>query len=143
MTSKQVKDLLLEYSHEGYTYMNEEQPEDMKIIIEWIKEQECYLDVPLYRRSDYASYLALKEGDVDLFDRVTSWSLDWDVPDEMYEGVESLKFILEPTNELIHAADLREYSFLGDAEAEFLFVPLIVKVTKRKDDLLYLEILHD
>jgi len=78
-----LRDSLREYSQEGYQYMNEEQPENMQMIEDWLDNQQIFLDFNLYRRTDYEPYLSLQEGDTILLNRVTSWSSSEEIPDDI------------------------------------------------------------
>lgn len=129
---KNIKSTISEYTYNGYLYLYEEQPENMRDLENYLETQSIYIDIA-YRRTDYHPFLNAKAGDILKLTRVSSWSRNNVVPNEMYEGTTSVMLILE--NTYVRGLDVTPISFFKNEE-EILLAPCEIYVSSITDDVL-------
>jgi hypothetical protein len=128
-----IVEIILEWTQEGYLYLYEEQPNNMKQLEKYLGSLKEYAGI-IYRRTDY-KILEAKIGDILKIERVTSWSANSTIPDAMYEGVESVMLILDGW---IIGQCIADISFFKEEE-EFMLAPCKLKVIDRQGDILYVQ----
>lgn len=128
-----IRDVISEWTYEGHSYLYDEQPANMKVLEDYLSDQSTSIDT-IYRRTDWLPVLQAKIGDVIKLTRVTSWSYDRQIPDQMYEGVSSYLLIL--SNAKVKGIDVVDISFYKE-EDEIMLAPCTVLVDDKIEDTLY------
>jgi hypothetical protein len=119
-----------EYTNEGYEYLYDEQPSEMEALEKYLQQQK-YFAREIYRRTDYQPFMNCKKGDILNSNRVSSWSLSYDIPNSQYEGIDSIMFILHSQN--VNGLDISNISPYGE-EKEILLTPCKLMVVDRDGD---------
>jgi hypothetical protein len=133
-----ITDLILEYTQEGYLYLYEEQPENMEKLHSYLSSQQLQGEVVLFRRTDWEPFLKAKEGDKIINNRVTSWSRDDMIVNDMYDGVDSVYLILENFDKT-RGVDVSTISIYKD-EHEILLTPSIFTIVTREEDIIWVRV---
>ena len=131
-----MENLISEWCSEGYEYLYEEKPSEMKELEQYLSECKENI-VEIYRRTDYHKFLDCKKDDVLELDRVTSWSKNFEMPDQRYEGEKSVKFILSSYNADQGYVKGRDVSQLSPhkSEKEVMLAPCKLTIMEIKDDI--------
>lgn len=85
--------IISEYAYEGYLYMYDEQPDNMRQLEQFLSEQSLHVST-LYRRTDWSPILKAQTCDTLILNRVSSWSYNDIIPNAMYDGIASVMLIL-------------------------------------------------
>ena len=129
---KDIRNIISEYTVEGYLYLYTEQPSNMKLLHGYLNN--CIFDSneSIYRRTDLESILKANISDVIELERVSSWSYNTNTPNAMYEGIPSRILILRDTR--VHGLDVTPISFYKE-EAEVLLAPCKLRITSIFQDI--------
>lgn len=129
---KNIRKIISEWTYEGHSYLYDEQPDNMSVLEDYLDTITTHVD-KIYRRTDYHAILNAKVGDLISMNRVTSWSFNKDIPDAMYEGMESVLITIK--NDDVRGVDVTDISFYKEEE-EILLAPCLLYVETRDLDVL-------
>ena len=129
-----IIDTIEEWTEEGHQYLYEQNLERIKELEQFLKQQNINIDESgLYRRTDWDPLMKAKAGDIIDIVRLTSWSLNENLPDTVYQDCKSVKLIIE--NQTIAGIEVSIISAYPK-EQEVMVSPCKIRVNERNDDFL-------
>lgn len=137
-TPKEIVSALLEWTNDGYEYLYDENPELMKKVEDFLIKKRTKIST-IYRRSDWIPILNANQGDLLELNRISSWSYDYDMPNQKYEGIDSRMLILN--NSIVKGMDIDDISPYKD-EQEIILAPCLLFVEKKEGDILYVKTIN-
>ena len=136
-TEKIITDAILEWTNEGHEYLYDEKPKLMGEVEKWLSTQTAEID-SIYRRTSWPTIMSALPGEVLVVPCISSWSRNSEMPDQKYEGIDSVKLILS-SEDPVRGFDVEKISPYHEEE-EVLLAPCTLVVLSRKDDVLVVQL---